>query len=133
MNTLTKTTFATVILVSLLSVFFSFAGMAYGSDGRMQGDCPFSNMGASLCPQSVLPGAIHHISAYQSFFNVPVNPGISALIIALLLAVSVAIVFPFRLTLYTIPIFVPYNPTPSTSHNRKIKRWLSLFENSPSD
>ncbi|MBI5405517.1 hypothetical protein HY972_00555 [Candidatus Kaiserbacteria bacterium] len=118
-----------VFAAFLTTTFFSFAGMTYGSDGRMQGDCPFSAAGASLCPSSALPGAIHHIDAVHSFLNVPVNSALAALMISLLIGILVFSPYPF---LYRPPAPVSYTPTPFTSEDRKIKRWLSLFENSPS-
>ncbi|KKW40335.1 MAG: hypothetical protein UY89_C0002G0010 [Parcubacteria group bacterium GW2011_GWA1_54_9] len=123
------------ILASFLAIaFFSFTSMTYGPDGSMRGDCPFSAMGASLCPPSALPGAIHHLFAYQSFISAPVNFAIETLIIILLLAVSIAIFpsFLFHPPAYDIPPFVPRSPTPFTSYDRKVRRWLSLFEHSPS-
>ena len=128
-----KITTPLVLMSFLTMTLLSFASMTYGSDGRMQGDCPFSNMGTSLCPPSALPGAVHHISAYQSFVSVPVNFGMTMLMISLLIIASIALIFSFHPHLYKVPLFVPYNPTPSTSQDRKIKRWLSLFENSPSN
>ncbi len=127
-----KITAPLVLLSFLTMAFFSFAVMTYGSDGSMQGDCPFSAMGASLCPPSALPGAVHYISAYQSFLNVPVNTGIMALVIALLTIVYVALAFSFHPLLYRPLAPLLYNSPPFTSQDRKIKRWLSLFENSPS-
>src|SRR3989338_2053834 len=42
-----KQILAALMLVSLLAVvFFGFATMSYGSDGKMEGNCPFSAMGA---------------------------------------------------------------------------------------
>src|SRR3989338_9262569 len=121
-----KITVPLVLLSFLMMAFFSFAGMTYAADGSMKGDCPFSTMGASLCPQSALPSAIHHIFAYQSFLNVPVNPEITAIIIALFIVVSITLIFSFHPFLYGPPAFVLYSPTPFTSEDRKIKRWLSL-------
>lgn len=124
---------APLLLASFLAVtLLSFASMTYGPDGGMQGDCPFSVMGASLCPSSALPSAIHHLSAYQSFISVPVSADITTLIISLLLIVSIALAILFHPPAYKTSIFVPYRPVPFTSYNRKIRRWLSLFENSPS-
>ena len=121
-----------LVLLSFLTIaFFSFASMTYSSDGGMRSSCLFSAMGTSLCPQSALPGAIHHISAYQSFLNVPVNSGMTARTIILLIIVSVALAFSFHTLLFRPLAPISYNSPPFTSHNRKIKRWLSLFENSP--
>lgn len=118
----------------LMLVFFGFANMMHGSDGRMPGDCPFSAMGASLCPQDTLAVALHHIAAYQSFFSVPIHSGITALIIFLLLALSAVFILSI-----SPPLFIPaarvsraYNFPLSVSPDRKIARWLSLLENSPS-
>ncbi|MEK7553786.1 MAG: hypothetical protein AAB517_00295 [Patescibacteria group bacterium] len=131
--TLKKTITPLVLLSFLVMALFSFSGMSYGPDGSMRGDCPFSSLGTSLCPPSALPGAVHHISAYQSFINVPINSGITTLIISLLITVSVAITFSFHQLLRRDPVRVPYHSPPFTSQDRKIKRWLSLFENSPSN
>lgn len=125
---------APFILLSFLALaLFSFASMSYGPDGRMQGDCPFSAMGASLCPPSALPGALHHLSAYQSFLNVPVDSALAALIIALLLVT-------FGLFAYRTQPRIPDPPArgayrnhdpPASAHTWKLIRWLSLLENSP--
>jgi hypothetical protein len=120
-----------VLLSFLTLVFFSFASMTYGSDGQMKGDCPLSTMNASICPPGALPGAIHHISAYQSFINVPVNSDLATFVVALLVIVSIALLFSFHPILYRKFAFVYCSPTPFTSEDRKIKRRLSLFENSP--
>jgi len=125
---------APLVFASFLMVaFFGFAAMTSGQDGRMQGDCPFSATGASLCPQDILPGVIHHLSAYQSFLNVPIGFNLTVLLIALL-AFSIAPIL-FWGSLVLVPIAfekVLYESPPSISYNKKRIRWLSLFENSPS-
>ncbi|MEK7515769.1 MAG: hypothetical protein AAB555_02465 [Patescibacteria group bacterium] len=131
--TLKKIITPLVLLSFLVMALFSFSGMSYGPDGSMQGDCPFSSLGTSLCPPGALPGAVHHLSAYQSFINVPINSGITALIISLLITVFVALIFSFHQLPRIAPVRVPYHSPPFTSQDRKIKRWLSLFENSPSN
>ena len=123
-----KKVFTPLVLLSfLIMAFFGFASMTYGPDGSMQGDCPFSNIGASLCPPSALPGAVHHINAYSSFLNVPVNLAVIFLVLA-----SSVFVFFFLLLQYKPLALIRYVPPSLTSQERKIKRWLSLFENSPS-
>src|SRR3989338_7220136 len=92
-----KQILAALMLVSLLAVvFFGFATMSYGSDGKMEGGCPFSVMGAPLCPQDMAAAAIHHISAYQSLLNVPMGAGVTALFISLLLLVYGVFIFFMR-------------------------------------
>jgi hypothetical protein len=119
------------MLSFLTLALFGFAGMTYAADGNMQGGCPFSTMGESLCPPGALPGAVHYINAFQSFLNVPVSSAITALITSLLIVVGI-LAFSFHPFLYMPPAFVSYRQTPFTSEDRKLKRRLSLFENSPS-
>ena len=124
---------AVLILASFLALaLFSFATISHGGD--MQGNCPFSAPGGLICPQNMLATAIHHILAFHTFLNVPVSISTAVLIIFLLLTSYVLGVLS---TSPPIPIFLTlvenfYDSPPVTSHDRKIKRWLSLFENSPS-
>ena len=112
-----------VLLSFLVMALFGFAGMTYGADGNMQGGCPFSTMGASLCPPSTLSSVIHHLSAYQSFMSAPLN-----LITVFLALVSVVFIFLFNSFLYRPLVPISYSSPPLTSHNRKMRHWLSLFE-----
>lgn len=119
-------------LVSFLAVaFLGFTAMSYGSDGRMQGDCPFSAAGVVQCPVDAFVAAMHHIGAYQSFLTVPVNAGMTALISALLIIIFAPALFIPPL-LFRFPIFIPHASAPPTSRDRKIRHWLSLHEHSPS-
>ncbi len=122
-----------VLLAFLTLALFSFASMSYGSDGRMQGDCPFSAMGTSLCPPSTLPGALHHLSAYQSFLNVPVDSALTALIIALLLITFGIFAYRIQPRIPDPPVHGAYrnHDPPVSVHTWKLVRWLSLLENSP--
>jgi len=116
-----------------MTVLFSFATMMHGPDGRISGDCPFSAVGVSICPQNTVPIVLHHISAYQSFINVPVNSGITALIISLLLvawAMLAAFINPSLLGPLAL-VSTLYNSPPDTSYKRETTRWLALHENSP--
>lgn len=135
MSSLSKKIITALVLTSFLTVaIFSFAVMMQGPDGRMKGDCPFSVVGQSICPQDTVAVAIHHISAYQAFLNVPVSSGLTALIISLLFVVCAIFFIFIRSPLLEPPSFVYIpNDSPLTSlSGRKITRWLSLFENSPS-
>lgn len=125
---------APFMLVSFLMVaLFGFVAMSYGPDGRMQGSCLFSATGMAFCPQDALVVARHHISAYQSFFNVPAHSAAMILISALLLAACI-VAFAVRSPLFKPPVLTnhfPYSP-PVSARTRKITRWLSLLEHSPS-
>ncbi len=124
---------ALVLMSFLTIVFFSFVFMTYGQDGRMQSDCLFSVVGTAPCSPGET-GAIHHISAYQSFLNVPVGSDLTTAIIASLLALAAALVFSALPLLVQPLISVAYffDPPPVSFGTRKITHWLSLFENSPS-
>src|SRR3989344_1302659 len=127
-----------LVLVSILMVvFFSLATMTRGADGGMEGDCPFSGVGATLCPQNLAAAVVHHISAYQSFLAVFATPGTTtamAAMLALLIALGAALLFSVRLLVYRPPAPASYfsNTPLTTSQDRAVIRWLSLFENSPS-
>lgn len=126
---------ALLVLVSfLMIVVFSFAFMAHDMDEDISSDCPFSVMGVSLCSQGTVAVVIHHISSYHSFLNVPADFGVMTLLISLLLLASAILVTFVSSLLLEPPAFavIPYDFPPGTSYNRKITRWLSLFENSPS-
>ena len=122
------------ILASFLMVAL-FSPYMMSTDGRMSGNCPFSIIGTSLCPQGSLAVAIHHISAYHSFFNVFVHSGITALIFfTLLLALSEILILSISPPLFRPLVLIGrlHNSPPVIQRNGKITRWLSLLENSPS-
>lgn len=132
----TKKIFSSLALVAFLTLaIFSLNVMMRGSDGRMEGNCPFSTQGASLCSGDSLASVIHHISEYQASMNVPVGSSVTALVLMLLIALSIALLFSVRALLPRIlaPVRYFYHRSTQVSfHPRKIARWLSLFENSPS-
>lgn len=112
-----KKIITTFVLLSFLAMaFFGFASMTYGVNGDMQGNCPFSTTGTSLCPSTALPSVVHHLSAYQSFMSAALN-----LITVLLILVSVVFVFLFHSLLYRPIVPVSYSSPPFTSHNRKMQ------------
>lgn len=129
-----KKTIVAIILVSFLTItIFSFPVMI-GADGRMAGDCPFVMNGLSLCPQEALAVAAHHIAAYRSFFNISVNSGITAVILVYLFLIMAVVILSISPPLFSQPILTNsfYNSPPAVRRNKKITRWLSLLENSPS-
>lgn len=107
--------------------------MMHGQNGHMAGDCLFSATEVSLCPTDAVAMVAYHISAYHSFLNVIINSNSLVLLVSLLLAVFAIFTF------YTSPILlVPLLPAgsmycspPVCSRDRRVTRWLSLFENSP--
>ena|SRR3989344_1275768 len=127
-----------LILVSIVTVaFFGFATMTRGADGGMEGNCPFSVVGESLCPQNLAAAVVHHVSAYQSFLAVFASAGTTtamAAVLALLLALGAVLLFSFRSLAYRPPAPARYfsNTPLTTSQDRAVIHWLSLFENSPS-
>src|SRR3989344_3211333 len=100
MSSVFKKISAVLILISFLTiVLFSFSVMIQGEDGSMKDDCPFSAMGQSICPQDALTAVTHHISSYQSFLNVHVGSGFTALLISLLLLLYATFYISVRLPL----------------------------------
>ena len=117
------------VLTSFLTVvFFSFAVMIHGPDGRMSGNCLFSASSVSLCPQDTVAVAIHHLSAYHAFLNAPVGSGLTAIIISLLFVIGTFYVIFTHSPLLGLRAVVNVlgDPPLTTSHDRKITHWLSL-------
>ena len=124
-----------IVLASFLMIaLLSFSLMTHGPDGRMGGECPFSAMGASLCPQNTLAVALHHISAYNSLLAAPTQSGITALIAVLLFVASLVLLLSVSPPAFSAPARAGsfFDSPRATPQDRKEIRWLSLFENSPS-
>ena len=123
-----------VLVLFLATVFFGFASMMHDPVAGMESDCPFSVMGEPLCPQNLAAAVVHHISTYQSFLAVFAASGITALILALLVALAAALLFSVAPLLFRPPARVRYffDHSPNGSRDSKTARWLSLLEHSPS-
>ena len=124
-----------LVLASFMAVvFLSFPMMVGMSDNHMTGTCSFSVMGVSLCAQDTLEMVINHISAYQSFLNVVVSMSAMSALFLLFIVAYLILGWLGKPFLPSTSIFVSINlvSPPETSAKRKITRWLSLFENSPS-
>jgi len=127
---------AILLTVAFLTLaLFSFAVMMRGADGGMQSDCPFSAMGASLCPQDAFATVNHHISAYLSFLNTSFGfRTVLFLLTALLFVLFGALIrmgSPHLRNAASISRrFDPRRvPVP---RDENVLHWLSLFEHSPS-
>ena len=59
----------------MMLVFLGLTAMTHEQNGRMQGGCPFSAFGASLCPQDTFAVVFHKMFAYQSLFSIPTQFG----------------------------------------------------------
>ncbi|MBI5470555.1 hypothetical protein HY968_04545 [Candidatus Kaiserbacteria bacterium] len=121
----------TILAAFVFVALFGLILMMDGSNGRMQGDCPFSVMGVPLCPQDTQAAVIHHLSSFQSFLSVPVP--VTTLTPVLAFAALIFLVFLIDPP-WVRPVAFPeyFYHTPLVSRGRKITRWLSLLENSPS-
>lgn len=119
----------------LMVVFFSFGFMVHRPDGSMQGTCPLSSPAEeSLCSQNTIFSAFHHISAYQSFLNIEVSFSVTIALILLLFLALVFIISLRNLNSVNQSLYFNrfYNTPPPLPGTKKIIRWLSLFEHSPS-
>ncbi|HEY4515353.1 MAG TPA: hypothetical protein VJJ22_04370 [Candidatus Paceibacterota bacterium] len=126
-----------IVAITFLSlVFFGFALMTHFPGSNMVGDCPLSVVaGSSLCLQDNLGVVMHHISTYQSIFEIPLENSMTAFLSSILLTLLLVIYILFdQFTFYRTELqFVGHNkliPLLSKKED-KITRWLSLLENSP--
>ncbi len=132
-TTLKKVISVLVIVVFLMSIVSGAFAMIHDADGRMQGDCPFSSGESVDCIQNTLTSATHRVSFYKSFLNVTTDYSSVFLLVSLLFITS----FYKFLKDKDLPDILPgkkfYIPPHVTAIFRKVFRWLSLFENSPSN
>ena len=135
MSLLFKKIIPFLILASFLTtIFFGFVTMMHGQDGHMSGDCLLSSTEVSFCPTDAVAMVAYHVSAYHSFLNVTTNLSFTALIALLLLVVFAILTFyvnSFSPNIFLSVRSISGSP-PIVARDRKITRWLSLFENSPS-
>src|SRR3989344_5919051 len=86
MSSLCKKIIGSLVLASFLAiVLFSFVTMMHEPDESALSGCPFA-AGVSLCPQDMVGMILHHISAYNSLFNVLINFNTNIFVILVLLA-----------------------------------------------
>ena len=123
-----------LLLTSFLAVLFFSLPMMGVMDGSMPEGCPFGATGVSLCPTDAVAMAVHHISAYQSFLTITTQASLLMLIIFLLSAVAALLarfIYPLVINSSALARSAFASP-PADPQQRKITRWLSLFELSPS-
>ena len=123
-----------LLIISILVIgVFGFTSMNHGTNHST--GCIASAVDNTPCPENISAMAVHHIQAFISFFSVvPSIPFIYLL--ALLLAVFLSIGYLFikrQESLLTSLLWrIRRDPERQLVRSRKITRWLSLFENSPS-
>ncbi len=124
-----------LIITSVLVIgIFGFTSMNHGAVHSV--GCIASAASNIPCPENIEAMSVHHIQAFVSFFSVvPSIPFI--FLIALLFSTFLSVGFLFikhrDLTLSSLAFWrIRHDPERQLSCPRKITRWLSLFENSPS-
>ncbi len=124
-----------LIITSVLVIgIFGFTSMNHGAVHSV--GCIASAASNIPCPENIEAMSVHHIQAFVSFFSVvPSIPFI--FLIALLFSTFLSVGFLFikhrDLTLSSLAFWrIRHDPERQLSRSRKITRWLSLFENSPS-
>lgn len=129
-----KITILFVLTSFLVLVFFGVFTMIHESDGQMKGDCPFLPIETVNCLQDTITAVFHYISSYQSFLNTQVGSNVTLGLISLLLLVLVFVMYLKDFSFLNGPLYFNrcYDSPPLLSGTRKIIRWLSLFEHSPS-
>ncbi len=128
-----KTTVSILLASFIALALFSFALMAnHGMNdgmGGIESNCPFSFPGSD-CPENSVAMAIHHSAAYQSFASVVLTASAAMFFALVLLALVLTQMFVG--TLPAPQTFAYIRPPPRVASGRKLIRWYSLLENSPS-
>ncbi len=124
-----------LIITSVLVIgVFGFTSMNHGA-GHTTG-CIASAVDNTPCPENIAAMTVHHIQAFISFFSVvPSMPFIFLLTFLLAVFFSIGYFFIKRqdsLITNLISWRFQHDPERALTRPRKITRWLSLFENSPS-
>ncbi len=123
-----------LIITSVLVIgVFGFTSMNHGPNHAV--GCIASAVDNTPCPENIASMSVHHIQAFVSFFSVvPSIPFI--FLLALLFAVFLGIGFLYIKQSDSLVDRVlwrfQHDPERQLVRPRKITRWLSLFENSPS-
>lgn len=124
-----------LIITSVLVIgVFGFTLMSHGTNHAV--GCIASAVDNTPCPENIAAMSIHHIQAFISFFSVvPPVPFIFLLALLFALFLSTGFLYiKYQDFASTDQLFwrVRLDPERQLSRPRKITRWLSLFENSPS-
>ncbi len=123
-----------LIITSVLVIgVFGFISMNHGTNHAV--GCIASAVDNTSCPENIVAMSVHHIQVFISFFSVvPSIPFI--FLLALLFAVFISAGFLYirhRDSILASRLLWRVRPDPERQlRPRKITRWLSLFENSPS-
>lgn len=124
-----------LIITSFLVIgIFGFTSMNHGADHSV--GCIASVVSNTPCPENSEAMAVHHIQAFSSFFSVaPSIPYIFLLapFSALFVGTGFLNTRKRNLILTNLVFWLDqHHPECQLSCPRKITRWLSLLENSPS-
>lgn len=126
---------------SLLIGFIAISAWGFGVMSHkgvyMNNDCIASTVDNVICPQGAITTVKHHMSAYQTFFQVtPLSSASSLLLIGTLFLIG----FVFLKNFLYINFFTHFlqfvrhrkkHPDLSLHQSKNIIAWLSLFELSP--
>ena len=132
-NTVTKK-LATVLTLTAFIAIAVFGVVLMDHAMMSPSDCAASVMNGGPCPTSQIQIFIHHFSSIKIFSAVVVPPALTLLILISLLLTAVSL-FLFGKGPQSPPFLFSSNRSGQTKNNlytRKLLRFLSLFENSPS-
>lgn len=124
-----------LIITNVLVIgVFGFTSMNHGANHAT--GCVASAVDNTPCPENIAAMSVHHIQAFISFFSVvPSVPFLFLLALLFAAFLSVGVLYiKHRDSILTSRLLwrVRLDPERQLSRPRKITRWLSLFENSPS-
>ena len=124
---------ALLLLTSILVIgVFGFATMNH-SIGH-SASCVASAVDSTHCPQNIVAMTVHHIQAYLTFFSaIPVSPILVLMLLLTLLLSARSLFVPIKYKFDDPDRKIIYKKSEAKPLAlRKLIRWLSLFENSPS-
>ena len=122
-----------LLLISILVIgVFGFATM--NRDIEHSAGCVASAVDSTPCPQNIVAMTVHHIQAYLTFFSaIPVSPILVLMLLLTLLLSARSLFVPIKYKFDDPDRKIIYKKSEAKPLAlRKLIRWLSLFENSPS-
>lgn len=129
---------AVIIIAFLSTALFAFFFMDHnmGHMGYATDNCPVAALLSFACAPDALSMAVQHLSAFQSFFSIPLASSLTLLVVLFVLSL---IGFNWIFLKSIISVQRDYQANQQNFSyliieflfKRKFSRWLSLLENSP--
>jgi len=128
---------SSLLIISLIATGI-FAFMFFNHDTSNQsGDCIATIIGGTICPTNIVSFVQHHISAFQTFFNISISTAFNIFIFLLTILLFARIFVFVDKNLFCLKADFFLQCLRDALFNNQLTRirlisWLSLFEHSPS-